>query len=185
MWCWDVTWLASRVTGRWFYLCLILDLYSRKIVGHEVHEVGSGDHAAQLLKRTTLSEGVHAAAHKPVLHGDNGASLKATTVLAMLHWLGIAPSYSRPRVSDDNAFVESLFRTAKYRHGYPQRASRISTMPDAGRQTSFTGTTPITATAVSASSPQLNDTRPSITRYCSRAMRYTKPPATGVRDGGV
>jgi len=55
-----------------------------------------------------------------VLHGDNGATLKATTVLAMLHWLGVKPSYSRPRVSDDNAFVESLFRTAKYRPQYPE-----------------------------------------------------------------
>ena len=71
------------------------------------------------VKRAALAEGVHATATKPVLHGDNGAILKATTVLAMLHWLGIAPSYSRPRVSDDNAFVESLFRTAKYRPGFP------------------------------------------------------------------
>lgn len=119
VWCWDVTWLPSQVTGRWFYLYLILDLHSRKIVGHEVHEAESGEHAAQLLKRTALAEGIHATADKPVLHGDNGAALKATTVLAMLHWLGIAPSYSRPRVSDDNAFVESLFRTAKYRPGFP------------------------------------------------------------------
>ena len=56
-----------------------------------------------------------------MLHGDNGATLKATTVLAMLHWLGVKPSYSRPRVSDDNAFVESLFRTAKYRPEFPKR----------------------------------------------------------------
>ena len=56
---------------------------------------------------------------RPVLHGDNGATLKATTVLAMLHWLGIEPSYSRPRVSDDNAFAEALFRTAKYRPEFP------------------------------------------------------------------
>jgi hypothetical protein len=56
-----------------------------------------------------------------VLHGDNGATLKATTVLAMLNWLGVKPSYSRPRVSDDNAFVESLFRTAKYRPEFPER----------------------------------------------------------------
>lgn len=119
VWCWDITWLPSRVTGRWFYLYLILDLYSRKIVGYEVHEVESGEHAAQLLKRTALAEGIHASIDRPVLHGDNGAVLKATTVLAMLHWLGIAPSYSRPRVSDDNAFVESLFRTAKYRPGFP------------------------------------------------------------------
>jgi len=119
VWCWDVTWLPSHVNGRWFYLYLILDLYSRKIVGHEVHEAESAEHAAQLVKRTALAEGVHATTTRPVLHGDNGAILKATTVLAMLHWLGIAPSYSRPRVSDDNAFVESLFRTAKYRPGFP------------------------------------------------------------------
>ena len=56
---------------------------------------------------------------RPDLHGDNGSTLKATTVLAMLFWLGIKPSYSRPRVSDDNAFVESLFRTAKYRPEFP------------------------------------------------------------------
>ncbi len=58
---------------------------------------------------------------KPVLHGDNGSTFKATTVLAMLHWLGIKPSYSRPRVSDDNPFVESLFRTAKYRPEFPAK----------------------------------------------------------------
>jgi transposase InsO family protein len=129
VWCWDVTWLPSQVTGRWFYLYLILDLYSRKIVGHEVHEAETADHAAQLLKRTALAEGIHAQTQRPVLHGDNGAALKATTVLAMLHWLGIAPSYSRPRVSDDNAYVESLFRTAKYRPGFP--ADGFQTLDDA------------------------------------------------------
>lgn len=129
VWCWDITWLPSRVTGRWFYLYLILDLYSRKIVGHEVHELEDAGLAAHLVKRTALAEGVHAMAERPVLHGDNGAVLKATTVLAMLHWLGIAPSYSRPRVSDDNAFVESLFRTAKYQPGFP--AAGFHTLEDA------------------------------------------------------
>jgi putative transposase len=57
----------------------------------------------------------------PVLHGDNGSTLKATTVLAMLQWLGVKPSYSRPRVSDDNACAESLFRTAKYRPEFPAK----------------------------------------------------------------
>jgi putative transposase len=90
------------VQGRWFYLYLILDLFSRKVVGFEVHETDSVDHAAHLARRTALAEGVHAVSAKPVLHGDNGATLKATTVLAMLAWLGIRPSYSRPRVSDDN-----------------------------------------------------------------------------------
>jgi putative transposase len=119
VWCWDVTWLPSRVKGQWFYLFLIIDLFSRKVVGHEVHAEESGDHAAQLVRRTALAEGIETAMCKPRLHGDNGQALKATTVLAMLQYLGIAPSYSRPRVSDDNAFVESLFRTAKYRPGFP------------------------------------------------------------------
>ena len=120
VWCWDMTYLpAANVLGRWFYLYLILDIYSRKIVGWEVHAEDRSEHAAHLLKRTALSEGIHAMTSKPVLHGDNGATLKATTVLAMLNWLGVAPSYSRPRVSDDNAYAESLFRTAKYRPEFP------------------------------------------------------------------
>jgi putative transposase len=121
VWCWDVTFLPAQVQGRWFYLYLILDLYSRKVVGFEVHDTDSAEHAAHLAKRTALAEGVHAMSARPVLHGDNGATLKGTTVLAMLHWLGIAPSHSRPRVSDDNAFAEALFRTAKYRPEFPTK----------------------------------------------------------------
>lgn len=121
LWCWDMTFLPATVIGRWFYLYLILDVYSRKILGFEVHDSDDADHAAHLVKRTALAEGIHAMLTKPVLHGDNGSTLKATTVLAMLYWLGIKPSYSRPRVSDDNAYVESLFRTAKYRPEFPDK----------------------------------------------------------------
>jgi transposase InsO family protein len=119
VWCWDMTYLPATVVGRWFYLYLILDLYSRKIVGWEVHETDAAEHAAHLVRRTALAEGIAALGAKPVLHGDNGATLKATTVLAMLAWLGVKPSYSRPRVSDDNAYAEALFRTAKYRPEFP------------------------------------------------------------------
>jgi transposase InsO family protein len=119
VWCWDMTYLPAKVAGRWFYLYLILDLYSRKIVGWEVHGEDDADHAAHLVRRAAFAEGIAASDTKPVLHGDNGATLKATTVLAMLHWLGVKPSYSRPRVSDDNAFAEALFRTAKYRPEFP------------------------------------------------------------------
>ncbi len=119
VWCWDMTYLPAQVQGRWFHLYLILDLYSRKIVGWEVHDTDHSDHAAHLVHRTALAEGIAALTHKPVLHGDNGSTLKATTVLAMLNWLGVKPSYSRPRVSDDNAFAESVFRTAKYRPEFP------------------------------------------------------------------
>jgi len=116
-----MTYLPASVLGRWFYLYLILDLYSRKIVGWEVHESDAAEHAAHLVRRTALAEGIAALQPKPVLHGDNGATLKATTVLAMLHWLGVKPSYSRPRVSDDNAYAEALFRTAKYRPEFPAK----------------------------------------------------------------
>ncbi len=121
VWCWDMTYLPAQVMGRWFYLYLILDLYSRKIVGWEVHATDHAEHATHLVRRTALAEGIAALSSKPVLHGDNGATLKATTVLAMLNWLGVKPSYSRPRVSDDNAYAESLFRTAKYRPEFPAR----------------------------------------------------------------
>ena len=92
-------------------------------MGFEVHEEDACDHAARLVQRTALAEGIHGVPRqqRPVLHGDNGATLKATTVLAMLWWLGVKPSYSRPRVSDDNAYAESLFRTAKYRPEFPAK----------------------------------------------------------------
>ena len=83
-----MTYLPAQVLGRWFHLYLILDLYSRKIVGWEVHDSDHADHAAHLVRRTALAEGIAALAAKPVLHGDNGSTLKATTVLAMLNWLG-------------------------------------------------------------------------------------------------
>lgn len=121
VWCWDMTYLPAQVLGRWFHLYLILDLYSRKIVGWEVHDTDDSDHAAHLVRRTALAESIATLDAKPVLHGDNGSTLKATTVLAMLNWLGVKPSYSRPRVSDDNAYAESLFRTAKYRPEFPAK----------------------------------------------------------------
>jgi len=119
VWCWDMTYLPATIVGRWFHLYLILDLYSRKIVGWEVHDSDTADHAAHLVRRTALAEGIAALNVRPVLHGDNGSTLKATTVLSMLNWLGVKPSYSRPRVSDDNAYAEALFRTAKYRPEFP------------------------------------------------------------------
>lgn len=119
VWCWDMTYLPAQIAGRWFHLYLIMDLYSRKIIGWEVHPTDHADHAVHLLRRTALVEGIAALNVKPVLHGDNGSTLKATTVLAMLQWLGVKPSYSRPRVSDDNAYAEALFRTAKYRPEFP------------------------------------------------------------------
>ena len=89
----------------WFHLCLVLDLYSRKIVGWEVHDSNDSNHAVHLARRTALPEGITTMLVRPVLHADNGSTLKATNVLEMLRWLGAKPSYYRPPVIDDNAFA--------------------------------------------------------------------------------
>ena len=119
MWCWDITYLPSGVRGLYFYLYLILDRYSRKIVGWEVQATESGEHAATLLRRTALSEAIQTWQQTLVLHADNGSPMKSATLLATLQWLGVTPSHSRPRVSNDNAYAESIFRTCKYRPEYP------------------------------------------------------------------
>jgi putative transposase len=116
-----MTYLPATVMGRWFYLNLIPDLYSRKIVGWKVHDCDDADHAMHLVRRTTLAEGIAAMAIRPTLYDDNSAALKATTVLEMLNLLDVKPSYRRRRVSDDNAYAESLFCTAKYRPECPAK----------------------------------------------------------------
>ena len=117
LWCWDITYLPAAVRGTFFFLYLILDVYSRKIVAHEVHAEESGQHAAALIERAVLREGI--AGQPLVIHQDNGSAMKASTFVAKLQELGIDPSYSRPSVSDDNPYAESLFRTCKYRPDYP------------------------------------------------------------------
>lgn len=117
VWCWDITWLAGPVRGLFYYLYMVIDLYSRKIVGWEVYEREGADHASGLTRRAVLSE--QCLAMPQVLHSDNGSVQKASTLMATLDALGVEPSYSRPRVSNDNAFAESLFRTCKYRPDYP------------------------------------------------------------------
>ncbi|MGI9301151.1 MAG: transposase [Gammaproteobacteria bacterium] len=117
VWCWDVSFLRSPVVGLFYRLYMIVDLYSRKIVGWEIHEQESGEYAAALVHQAVLREGC---IDRPlILHADNGAIQRGYTLRCKLEQLGIEPSYSRPRVSDDNAYSESLFRTCKYRPDYP------------------------------------------------------------------
>lgn len=119
VWSWDITYLRAPVRGTFYYLYLILDIWSRKVVGWDVHEAESSDHAARLAERTCRGENV--APDQVVLHSDNGAPMKGATMLATLQRLGIAASFSRPQVSDDNAACEALFRTLKYRPGFPRK----------------------------------------------------------------
>jgi putative transposase len=117
VWCWDITYLRSPIAGTFYYLYLFLDVWSRKIVGWEVLDEESNEAAASLFRQICANERLDPAGL--VLHADNGGPMKGATMLATLQKLGVVPSFSRPSVSDDNAFVESLFRTAKYRPGYP------------------------------------------------------------------
>lgn len=117
VWSWDITYCASNVRGRYYYLYLIEDIYSRKIVGWEVHEQESGELAAHLLQRTVLRE--QCFKQPLVLHSDNGAPMKSVTLKAKMEELCITGSHSRPRVSNDNPYSESLFRTMKYCPQWP------------------------------------------------------------------
>lgn len=119
VWSWDITYLRSPISGQYFYLYLVMDVWSRKIVGTAVHDEESADHASLLIRTACSDEGIDGT--RLVLHSDNGAPMKGSTMLATLQQLGILASFSRPRVSDDNPYVESLFRTAKYRPEYPTR----------------------------------------------------------------
>lgn len=117
VWSWDITYLATSIRGLFFYLYLILDIYSRKIVGWEVVETESAEHAASVIQKACLRE---ATVGQPLLlHADNGAPLKGATLLATLQRLGVVPSFSRPAVSNDNPYSEALFRTVKYHSTFP------------------------------------------------------------------
>ena len=95
------------------------DIYSRKIVGYEVHERECGELAAQLMQRNMLREQCF---NQPlVLHSDNGAPMKCLTMKAKLEELGVTASLSRPSVSNDNPYSEALFRTLKYRPQWPSK----------------------------------------------------------------
>ena len=119
VWSWDITWLPSPIRGGFFYLYLVVDIWSRKVVGWDVHEREGHELAAELVARISCEEGIDAAGL--VLHSDNGGPMKGATMLATLRRLGILPSFSRPGVSDDNPFSEALFRTLKYRPTYPSK----------------------------------------------------------------
>lgn len=121
LWSWDITWLPGPARGTWFYLYLIMDVFSRKIVGQEVHDAENGDCASELIEKTFWREQLVRRQQPLVLHSDNGSPMKASTFLEKLYDLGITPSRSRPRVSNDNAFSEALFKTMKFRPGFPAK----------------------------------------------------------------
>ena len=117
VYCWDITYLPAPVRGMHFYLYLFVDLFSRKIVGWQVFERESAELAAELLRdicaRMRIPEG------QLTVHSDNGSPMQGEIMLATMQRLGVTPSRSRPCVSNDNPYAESLFHTLKYRPQMP------------------------------------------------------------------
>jgi transposase InsO family protein len=116
VWSWDITYLKTTVKGIFFYLYMIMDIFSRKIVGWNIYENEDSLNARELFKNTVGNDKLP----EIYLHSDNGGPMKGATFVATLQNLGITPSYSRPGCSNDNAFSESLFKTLKYRISYPK-----------------------------------------------------------------
>jgi len=120
VWSWDITYMNSPIRGAYYYLYMVEDVFSRMIVGWTIQEVESADHAGLLIDRICQEQGI--AKGKLTLHSDNGGPMTGATMVATLDRLGVIPSLSRPAVSDDNPYSESLFKTLKYRPSYPDSA---------------------------------------------------------------
>ena len=114
---WDITYLPTAVHGLYFYLYLFTDVFSRKIVAWQIYTEESSANASEVMKDLCRREQIEPG--QLVLHSDNGSSMKGATMLATLQALGVVASLSRPAVSNDNPYSESLFRTLKYRAAYP------------------------------------------------------------------
>lgn len=123
VWSWDITWL--RGPGQWqhYYLYVILDIYSRCVVGWLLAEVESGALAEQLIAATCRKQGI--ARQQLTLHADRGAPMMAQGVAQLLAGLGVAKSHTRPYTPDDNPFSEAHFKTLKYRPDYPTRFASL------------------------------------------------------------
>jgi putative transposase len=114
---WDITYLPTAIKGQFYYLYLFLDLFSRQVVGWQVFEAENSEYASALLRDIYQCEGLQPG--QIILHSDNGSPMKGATMLATLQRLGVMSSFSRPAVSNDNPYSESLFKTLKYRPPYP------------------------------------------------------------------
>lgn len=123
VWSWDISYMASPIRGHFYRAYVVIDVFSRKIVARAVHNEESSEFAARLIEVACFLEGVDRG--ELVIHSDNGSAMKGATLLATLRDLGVATSFSRPRVSDDNPFSEAAFRTMKYRPSYPERFASL------------------------------------------------------------
>ena len=116
---WDITYLKTQIKGQFYYLYLMMDIWSRKIVGYRVEDCENMFYSSELFEEVFQKENLRP--NQVTLHADNGGPMKGSMMHATLQRLGVVPSFSRPRNSDDNPYSESLFRTLKYRPSYPSK----------------------------------------------------------------
>jgi putative transposase len=119
VWSWDITKLRSALKWQYFYLYVLLDIFSRYVVGWLVAGAENAGLAAALIRETCEKYGI--APDTLTLHSDRGSPMRAKTTAELLVDLGVAPSFGRPRVSNDNPFSEAQFKTFKYRPEFPER----------------------------------------------------------------
>ena len=119
VWSWDITKLLGPAKWSYFYLYVIMDIFSRYVVGWTLAERESGQLAQRLIRETCVKENI--AQGQLTIHADRGTSMTSHTVAQLLAALGVIKSHSRPQVSNDNPFSESQFKTLKYRPEFPQR----------------------------------------------------------------
>jgi putative transposase len=123
LWSWDITKLRGPVTWQLFYLYVVLDVFSRFVVGWMIAEREAGDLAEQLIAASYRKQGV--AYEQLTLHADRGSPMISKTVAQLLVDLGVGKSHSRPHTPNDNPFSETQFKTMKYRPDYPTRFGSI------------------------------------------------------------
>ncbi len=119
LWSWDITKLKGPATWTYLYLYVILDIFSRYVVGWMVASKESAELATRLFEETIAKYGI--AAGQLTIHADRGSSMKSKTLAELLVDLGVAKTHSRPHVSDDNPYSESHFKTLKYCPSFPAR----------------------------------------------------------------
>jgi putative transposase len=123
LWSWDITKLLGPSKWTYFYLYVILDVFSRYVVGWMVADQELATLAHELIEQTCKRQGIQRA--QLTLHADRGSSMTSKTVALLLADLGVTKTHSRPHVSDDNPFSEAQFKTLKYRPGFPERFGSI------------------------------------------------------------
>lgn len=123
VWSWDITKLMGPTKWTYYYLYVILDIFSRRVVGWTVADCESSELAKELIEQTCHKEGIEP--NQLTIHADRGASMRSKVVAFLYADLGVTKSHSRPYTSNDNPFSESHFRTLKYRPDFPARFGSI------------------------------------------------------------